>query len=116
MPSVTKLRRGEAVEPKATATLMKEMGPSRASRILGVSTTTLHKAIKLGEVSRVIEVAAEGALVRHPRVPPAKLSAALVTQQGNRVPKRMYLVEVPQNASELLEKLAAAVGGTFLAA
>lgn len=112
MTSATKLRRGEAVEPKSTATLMKEMGPSRASRILGVSTTTLHKAIKLGEVSRVIEVAAEGALARHPRVP-AKLPQPVAVK---RSPNRMYLVEVPQAASELLEKLTDAVGGTFLVA
>ena len=54
--------KGETVTPTATWALMDAVGPSRASRLLGVSTTTLHKTRKHGLVSKVIEVAAHGAL------------------------------------------------------
>ena len=54
--------KGETVPPVSVLKLMDAVGPSRASRLLGVSTTTLHKVRKHGLVSKVIEVAAHGAL------------------------------------------------------
>ena len=54
--------KGAVVPPIHTLRLMDVVGPTRAARDLGTSTTTLYKAQKHKLVSRVIEVAAEGVL------------------------------------------------------
>lgn len=51
-------QKGEFVTPKAILTLMDQEGPTRAAKELGVSTTTLFKARRGGQVSRAYEVAA----------------------------------------------------------
>lgn len=54
--------KGEIVPPLRTLQLVSVMGVTRASKELGVSMTTLHKARKNGYVSKVIEVASDGVL------------------------------------------------------
>jgi hypothetical protein len=56
-------RKGEVVTPDRLLQLIDAVGVTRSAKLLGVSTTTLHKARKPGAVcSRVHEVAADGAL------------------------------------------------------
>lgn len=50
------------MDPVKTLELMATVGPTRAAKALGVSTTTLHKARRTMEVSKIVEVAASGLL------------------------------------------------------
>lgn len=60
--SVPKQRRGEAVEPVMTLRLMEVAGPGKAAKLMGTTTTTLHRAKNRNEISPYFEVAAKGAL------------------------------------------------------
>lgn len=106
-------RRGETVKPSSTVRLMQAIGTSRASRALGVSATTLHKARKLGQVSRVIEVAAEGALRGVPVQPEPPTRITPVSPKEGTV---VYLLEVSASKSEVVEKLAEALDATLISA
>jgi hypothetical protein len=90
--------------------LMETIGVSRTSRTLGVSTTTLHKARKFGLVSRVIEVAAEGAL--HNLAPAAATSAATIPRRGTV----MFMLEVEASQADMVRKFADMLGAKLLAA
>jgi hypothetical protein len=60
--AVSPRSKGETVIPIATLALVQKIGVTRASKEIGVSTTTLHKARKGNIVSKVVEIAAESAL------------------------------------------------------
>lgn len=101
--------KGETVPPTKTLRLMDTIGASRTSRMLGVSTTTLFKAKKFGFVSRVIEVAAEGALASLAGPP-------TTTTLGVPAKRQAFLVEVDESKREAFLKLASALGAEVIAA
>lgn len=113
-------RKGEAVPPVNLLKLMEAVGPSRASRELGVSTTTLHKAKKYGLVSKSIEVAARAVLLDF-----AGETAALVADvapapatRPTRLERRAatFMLEVDPDKAELVEKFADMVQAKLLRA
>lgn len=97
--------KGETVQPKRTLALLETVGVSKASRALGVSTTTLHKARKLGLVSKVIEVAADGELQRIGGRQPAHQAPVV----------DLLLLEIDHAKRPIVERLVRAQGGTIVA-
>lgn len=102
-------RKGETATPDATLKLIEALGITRAARLIGTSTTTLHKARKQGIVSKVVEVAATAKL-NELSMP---LSKDLATSSA---PRKLYLAEVDQDKSEMAEKLLKALGAEFIVA
>lgn len=104
---VAERQKGEIVTPERTLQLVKTVGVTEASRKLGVSTTTLHKARKQNSVSRVIEVAADGLLAKMDDAPvrdvagPVSSVDDLVAQTG----RVLYLVQVDASKGPLVERL-----------
>ena len=115
-------RKRLSVAPDKTLMLMKSLGPTRAAQALGVSTTTLYKARATGEVSKVLEIAAEGALsgtlshslartVTEPEAPaPAAPEAVKWPSVAIKEPMALCLVEVPRAKLSMIERLAKALG------
>lgn len=100
--------KGETVAPTKTLKLMETIGVSRTSRMLGVSTTTLHKARKYNMVSRVIEVAAEGAL-RSLAGPATSAAPAM-----HRSTTAAFILEVDESKREMVLAFANMVGAKLL--
>lgn len=96
-------RKGETAKPQHTLELMTALGPTRAAKLLGTSTTTLYKAQRSGVVSKVIEVAAEAKM--------HELSGPEIGQQSG---KKLFLASVDQDKSEIAEKMLRALGAEFL--
>jgi hypothetical protein len=69
-------KRGETTQPRAAMRLVEEIGVTKASRQLGVSTTLLHKARKTHEITKSVELAAK-AIVARMREPEAGALAAI---------------------------------------
>jgi hypothetical protein len=69
-------KRGETTQPRAAMRLVEEIGVTKASRQLGVSTTLLHKARKTHEITKSVELAAK-AIVSRMREPEAGALAAI---------------------------------------
>jgi len=101
----------ETTKPDAMIKLMAKIGTSAAARRVGVSRTTLLNARRKGVVSAVIEQAAFGALVSLDNEPalPRKLEA----KQPEKV---ILVVEAPQPAIPIVEKIVAALHGQVVAA
>ena len=78
--------KGEVVPAEDTLRLMTVVGPSRAARSLGVSTTTLHKARNTHEVSKVIEVAAAGVLRGLNAEPTKRLDTFMLEVESHKAP------------------------------
>lgn len=101
MPALN--HRGQYVAPQNTMALMDALGATRAARTLGVSTTLLYTARKEGEVSKVVEKAAEGAL----RSPLAKTNKTpepkLPAERDDTV---VCLLEVKRSKLAIVQKLA----------
>ena len=107
--------KGETVVPINTLRLMEWVGPSRASRLLGVSTTTLHKTRTANRVSKVIEVAAEGALLKmepRPTPVPLGLTPMAVTKPTNSMDVLILEADVARLA--MIERLAVKLGATVI--
>lgn len=104
--------RGQYVPPVSTVALMEALGATRAARTLGVSTTLLYTARKEGEVSKVVEKAAEGAL-RAPLAkaakpaPEPKLPAEPVPAHEETA---LVLIEVSKSKAPVLERMARGLG------
>lgn len=78
--------KGEVVPAEDTLRLMTTVGPSRAARYLGVSTTTLHKARNSQEVSKVIEVASAGVLRGLSAEPTKHLDTFILEVEHHKTP------------------------------
>lgn len=117
--------KGETVEPIETLKLMRLLGVTKTAHRLGVSTTTLHKARSQSVVSRVIEVAAAGEMLREQRgkvtqkpaeTPPTNGAAEIPVvshmQNGATV---IYLLEVKKTHAPTVEKFAEALKAKYLA-
>lgn len=78
--------KGEVVTAEDTLRLMSTVGPSRAARYLGVSTTTLHKARNSHEVSKVIEVASAGVLRALSAEPVKHLDTVILEVEHHKMP------------------------------
>lgn len=91
--------KGETVRPSATLQLMDDIGPTKAARALGVSTTLLYKARRENTVSRVVEAAASG-----------KVQPQAVSRTPHDEPA-LLIVEIPMDKQDLLARVAQALGG-----
>jgi hypothetical protein len=118
--------RRATVPPVKVLELMNVMGPGRAARALGVSTTTLYSGRNRGYVSKVLEVAADGALRSSvarlakpaPMVGTAPAKPAEVTEPAPRPtrpdPTVICLVEVHKSKAHLIAEVAKALGAEYL--
>lgn len=111
MSSHSSRQKGEFVPPKAVLHLMEQFGPTKAAKQLGVSTTTLYKARRGGEVSRVYEVAASG-ILGQPAAKPAR--TALQTEVVAHEERALLLVEVPKEKVSLVRRTIAVLGGEVM--
>lgn len=119
-------KRGQSVPAHFTVQLMDALGPTRAHKALGVSTTALYKARKTGYVPKVLEVAAEGALkasVRKvatgtdappPRANPLRDKAAPKPAPAPTGETALFLVEVPADKAETVERLVSRFGAVVV--
>lgn len=103
------LRRGETVAPLLMLSLMGNVGVTRASKMLGVSTTTLHNARRNNKVSRVIELASEHALHSLSGVMPATGVPPPMTKDTT-----VCLMEVTKKQGFVIQQLAEAMNVPFL--
>lgn len=108
--------RGQFVTPTKTLALMDTLGASRAARAIGVSTTLLYTARKENEVSKVVEVAAEGALNGTVGVTLAPKATVAPTKPAAETPPavRVVLLEVAENKLPMVQKLAKSLGAPIL--
>lgn len=112
--------RGHFVAPDKTMQLMASLGATRAAEILGVSTTLLYTARQHNEVSKVVEVAAAGALkaplgrlaANDPRPEPTPPTAA--PKVPTPEPVALVLMEVAHSKLPVVEKLAKALHAPIL--
>lgn len=112
--------RGTFVAPDNTMKLMHSLGATRAADVLGVSTTLLYTARQKREVSKVVEVAAAGAL----KAPLSRLAAndpkpeltppAAVPKAPAAEPVVLVLIEVAESKVPVVEKLAKALRAPML--
>lgn len=98
-------QKGEFVTPKAILSLMDQVGPTKAAKELGVSTTTLYKARRGGEVSRAYEVAAAAILgLERP------IAAARAVRAAS-VERELLMFEVPKDKEDLVRRAVRSLGG-----
>lgn len=114
-PRAPERTKGETVPPVAVLQLIDKVGVTVAHRMLGISTTTLHKARKTGAVvSRVIELASEAKLRELEQdggaARPVSAAAPRVVTPGN---KRLVVLKMPEEHVEDLEQIARAWGAEF---
>jgi hypothetical protein len=113
VPKPHERQKGYVTDPIKTLQLIDAMGVSRASRHLGVSTTTLHKARKPGaKVSRVIEVGAAGVLREIAQ--PEHLHANARVSEDHAT--RAFLMEVDSGQAALVAEFAKMIHGKLIAA
>lgn len=110
--------KGETVKPVATMALVQKVGVTRASKEIGVSTTTLHKARKSGVVSKVVEIAAEHAMAHlgdHPGATKTSRQAApaIISHSGDTA---LIVMEVPTEKAAMVQKFAEHLGAKLIAA
>lgn len=96
--------KGEAAEPHDTLKLLDSIGVTKASKALGVSTTTLHKARNEGVVSKVIEVAAGAVLSDTPNIKMTPDERLLI------------LIEAPKSRAAVVERVLKALNVEFTTA
>lgn len=112
--------KGETVVPNATLALVQKIGVTRASKEIGVSTTTLHKARKGNVVSKVVEIAAERALEHlgdHPgkrSVVTGPIAPAAITSPDGRT--ALIVMEVPADKVDMVQKFSLHLGAKLIAA
>lgn len=104
----------QVVEPANVVKLMKAIGPTRAASRLGVSTTLLHKSRKEGEVNKVVEQAAAWAL-EHIAEKPESLPP-LPPPRAVRGKESLFLIAVPTDKADALQRVAVALGAELVAA
>lgn len=107
--------KGETALPTATLALVGKIGVTRASKEIGTSTTTLHKARKAGVVSKVVEVAAAHALEHLGDVTAAPLRIAARREQRPRQ-DAMFLLSVSADKAPLVEQFAKALHAELVSA
>jgi hypothetical protein len=100
----------QTVEPTNVVKLMEALGPTRAAARLGVSTTLLHKSRKEGEVNKVVETAAAYALEHVAEKP------AIPAPRAVRGKESLFLIAVPTDKAETLQRVASALGAELVAA
>jgi hypothetical protein len=113
--------KGETTTPTNTLALVQKIGVTRASKELGVSTTTLHKARKSNVVSKVVEIAATFALEHlgdTPRsaslaLPPSMPMAPVMSADGTTT---LFLLEVSADKAAMVQKFAQHLGAKLMAA
>lgn len=98
-------QKGEFVTPQAILALMEQEGPTRAAKELGVSTTTLFKARRGGQVSRVYEVAA--AAILGLKMPAREAAPARVA----KVERELLMFEVPKEKEDIIRRAVRSLGG-----
>lgn len=103
----------QTVEPNNVVKLMEAIGPTRAAAKLGVSTTLLHKSRKEGEVNKVVESAAAYALEH---IADAPLIAPVPTPRAVRGKESLFLIAVPSDKAETLQRVASALGAELVSA
>lgn len=103
--------KGDTVPPINTLKFMETIGPTAASRKLGVSTTTLHKARKAHLVSKVIEVAATGEL----RNLGEQVMSAPSVQAEPQSGMTMVMLAFEASKKQIVEQFAHMIGATVLA-
>lgn len=115
MPVTQLSTRRKMVEPINVLQLMKTVGPTRAADKLGVSTTLLHKARKEGGVNQVIEIAATNVLEHlADALPPAPRPAP--QPRAVRGKEVLFLVAVPADKVDTLQRIALAIGAELVSA
>lgn len=106
--------RSTTVIPSNVLELMESVGPTRAAKLLGVSTTTLYSARTRGYVSKVIEIAAEGAL----RQPVKRIVGTSHEPKPAAEPKPeatvVCLIEVGKSKLHVIENVAKMIGAPLL--
>jgi len=127
--TIPKQRRGEAVEPVMTLRLMEVAGPGKAAKLMGTTTTTLHRARNKNEISPVFEIAAKGALREYVEGVESKASTGVVEtyrQPGMaaaRVPDAprqvhdghtAFILEVSPDRAEMVREFAKMVKAKIL--
>lgn len=106
--------KGEAVTPVATLRLIDKVGVTAAHRLLGISTTTLHKARKPDAVvSRVIELASEAELRKLQEEGSAAATVVSPRAVASADGRRLVIMEVPEHRADQLEQIARAWGAEF---
>lgn len=113
--------KGETTVPTNTLNLVQKIGVTRASKELGVSTTTLHKARKGNVVSKVVEIAATHALEHLGDTPraaslarvPEMPNSPIISADGATV---LFLLEVPAEKAAVVQHFAERLGGKLMAA
>lgn len=109
MASAHPIRR-HTVAPANVIKLMSAIGPTRAAARLGVSTTLLHKSRKDGAINQVVEIAAAHALEH--LADPAPAPRVKSTPANDAV----FLIAVPSDKAELVQRMASALGAELVAA
>ncbi len=114
--TVTPHRKGETVAPTNTRALIAGIGVTRASRLLGVSTTTLHKARKNTVVSKVIEVGAEAAMKAFAANAGNLAAQGIVITHNGVKDTQLLLIEATPEKCELLGRVAKLLGAETVSA
>lgn len=111
--------KGETTSPINTLALVAKIGVTRASKEIGVSTTTLHKARTGNVVSKVVEIAAQHALQHLGDTPAAaRLAQApmpnpIISASGDTA---LIVMEVPVDKAPMVQKFAEHLGAKLIAA
>lgn len=108
--------KGEITTPNAVLALMDKIGPTKAAKEIGTSTTTLYKARKSSKVSRVFEVAAQGILAHNGAAPkaeaPKKRGRPVTAKHAGNGKTELMLLEVPAGRAEFVRRVAEKVGAS----
>ncbi len=106
--------KGETVKPVAVLKLLDDIGPARASRKLGISTTTLYKARNSGVVSKSIELAATGLLSMGSAPAPEMTAAPQPARHATNGERTVVVMKVPSSKVELIREVAEKFGGEIV--
>ena len=106
--------KGETVAPVAVLKLLDEIGPARASRKLGISTTTLYKARNSGVVSKSIELAARAVMDTSGSTPAPSNNHAATRAKTTDEERTVVVMELPNSKVELIRRVAEKFGGEIV--
>lgn len=107
--------KGETALPVAVLSVVGKLGVTRASKEIGTSTTTLHKARKNNVVSKVVEIAAAHVLEHLGDVTAAPIRIAANRNERPRK-EAMFLISVAVDKAPIVEQMAKALGAELVAA
>lgn len=115
--AASKPPRRHMVPPVNVIKLMDIIGGTRTAGSLGVSTTLLYKAKKEGAINQVVETAAAHALEhlggpQRPTSPGA--SAGPATFAAPRGGEVTFMVTLPQDKADMLQRVVSSLGGVVL--